>query len=66
MTDDDMIALLDAHGLRPGIDWRLMKVDGKVEIVVTMHAMRVLAKTAPNQKTAKAIVKAMEERFPGH
>lgn len=65
MTDDDMIALLERLGLRPGVDWRLMKIDGKPEIMVGMHAMRVLAEHAPDRDNARALLAAIEERFPG-
>lgn len=58
MTDDELIALLESLDLRPGVDWRLMKIDGKVEIMIGMHAMRVLAKGAPDQLTAKRTVPA--------
>jgi hypothetical protein len=65
VTDDEMIALLERLGLRPGVDWRLMKIDGKVEIMIGMHAMRVLAEHAPDQDNAHALLAAIEERFPG-
>jgi hypothetical protein len=65
VTDDDMIAILESLGLRPGVDWRLMKIEGKAEIVVTMHAMRVLADSAPDQLAARRLMNAISERFPG-
>lgn len=65
MTDDELIAILEELGLRPGVDWRLMKVDGKPEIMIGMHAMRVLAEHAPDQQAARGLLAAFEERFPG-
>jgi hypothetical protein len=53
MTDDDLIALMEHLGLQAGADWRLAKVDGKVEIVIGRHAMEVLAEHAPDQEAAQ-------------
>jgi hypothetical protein len=65
MTDDEMIAMFEDLGLIPGQHWRLVKIDGKPEIAVTIPAMRILARHAPDQENARALLAAIEERFPG-
>lgn len=65
MTNAQMIELLDRLGLKAGTDWRLMMVDGKAEVVVSLPAMRVLAEHAPDQERARDLMAAIEERFPG-
>lgn len=61
MTDDDLIALMESLGLEPGTDWRLAKVDGKVEIIIGRHAMQVLAQHAPDQEAAKRVLSDLDD-----
>jgi hypothetical protein len=65
VTNDEMIAMFEALGLIPGQHWRLAKVDGRSEIVVSLPAMRILARHAPDQEAARALLAAVDERFPG-
>lgn len=62
MTNAEMITILEDHGLVAGEDWRIMKVDGRREIVVSAHGVRVLAATAPNQANAAAFAAELDRR----
>jgi hypothetical protein len=64
MTDDELMALFESVGLIPGQHWKLAKVDGKSEIVVSLDGLRMLAWRAPDQDKATELLAAFEERLP--
>ncbi len=61
VTDLQTVELLESLGAVPGKDWRIAKVDGKPEIMVSASGFRMLAEASPNPGARAAALECLND-----
>lgn len=52
-SNTELMRLIEAAGLQPGTEWRLMKVDGRTELMVSMAGHAKIAEYAAGHRKTR-------------